>query len=492
MTANPSLDTVGPVAGPDNRAGKSLLRNVGWIALTQQVARVLNYVQVVLVIRFLGQTEYGVYSVTQAFPSMFFVLTDLGVNSVLILRIAKNPNSDAACFRQILFMKVLLVLGFVAFMAGAIHLSNYERAIKSLLLISVGGFVASSFSEVATAYCRAHGNFMLEGILAISRSLMFLLLTVVTITMNAGLLGIVAAFVVTNVVVSGGALLWLNRQVRVRCERLTGRSIVVMLKEASPFAMQNFIAPVYGQMDILMLSMLGSYEAVGIYNAGARIAVFLQLVPQAIGRVLFPVLARQFQTSRLEFLSQATKVVKWIVLMGLAVAIGLPFCSDRVVALFFGSQFRETAAILEFQAVTVGFYFLRHVCTSILYAAERAKTAVLLIGIGAVLNAGLDLCLIPHYGARGAAAAALIAEITTCVGYFLAARRLGKIGVEGKGLGIALSAGLLAVAAWAGRDYSLMVQIGSAGLIYALSLLLLKVVRVDELPFLSRFHAKVP
>lgn len=492
MTNVPDRQVGGAAEWPVEPAGNGILRNVGWIAMTLQVARLLNYIQVVLVIRFLGQTGYGVYSVTQAFPSMFIILADLGVSSVLILRIARDPEGAADCFRQILFVKVILAIGYVLVMAGAVHFTSYEPTIKSLLLISVGGFVASSFSEVATAFCRAHGNFVLEGILSMARSLMFLLLTVVTITLNAGLLGIVAAFVITNVAVSGGALLWLNRQVRVRCKKLTGGSIVAMLKEASPFAMQNFIAPVYGQMDILMLSILGSFEAVGIYNAGARIAVFLQLIPQAIGRVLFPVLARQFQTSRPEFLGQATKVVKWIVLMGLAVAIGLPFCSDRVVVLFFGSQFRETAAILEFQAVTVGFYFLRHVCTSILYAAERAKTAVFLIGIGAVLNAGLDLCLIPHYGARGAAVAALIAEITTCAGYFLAVRRLGRIGVEGKGPGIALSAGLLAVAAWAGRDYSLMVQIASAGFIYALSLLLLRVVRVDELPFLSRFHTKAP
>ncbi|RLA79620.1 MAG: hypothetical protein DRG33_03720 [Deltaproteobacteria bacterium] len=84
-----------------------------------------------------------------------------------------------------------------------------------------------------------------------------------------------------------------------------------------------------------------------------------------------------------------------------------------------------------------------------LYVQERAGTNFAITAMGAVINLGLDLLLIPRYGIRGAIAPVAIAILATGLLQYVASRRLMReLDIPWRDLGKVLVASLPALPAW--------------------------------------------
>ncbi len=465
----------------------SLVRNTVYVLLSQNVVRAINFFQVVLLTRYLGTTGYGEYSTAQAFPGMFMVLTDLGINSILVRRVARNPEEKASFLSQVLFIKSVLLVVFLAVVSATVRLSRYDEALKPLLMLSAVGYGASMFSEVVTAASRASENFKFESVLNIARGVLVLVFVLAALLSNLGLPAVVAGFALANLLVSAGSMLYIRRLVVGEMRILPVAKVVAIVKESFPFAMHNIIGPFYGTLDVILLSALSTMEAVGVYSAGARIIVFLQVLPLAVNRAAFPRLARLFVASREGFFRQSNQTTRFLLALGAAVSVGLALVADRVVNLLFSSQFEDTATTLRIQALALVFYYLRQNFSTALYTSNRERLAITLFGIGACANAGFDWILIPRYHAVGAACGSLLAEITLCSLYFGAARlRVGAVGIDGKGTRIVLAAVLMGGVAWCGHRLPLAAQVSLAAVCYGVALLGLGVFTREERAMFTR------
>jgi O-antigen/teichoic acid export membrane protein len=470
---------------------RSLLRNTSYVLLAQLLVRTVNFVQLPLLVRHLGKAEYGVYSLTLAFPAMFLVLSDMGINSIMLRKVARDRGSCAAVLPTVLFLKVVLTAVFITVLSVTVALSNYGSFVKALLIVSALGSAASIYIELVIAAARGAENFALEAYVSAGRAVSFLLVVIAVVAMNGGLMAVVGGWVVTSLLASLFCLGWCKRHYGLRVQWVSAKEAYRMLRESWPFALHNMISPLFGTIDVLMLSLLSTYESVGTYNAAYRLVIFLHVVPEALNRVLFARLSRLFTTTPGDFTAQINRALLHMLILGLPASVGLMIVSDKVVVTLFSSEYANSGMILRILAAPLAFYFVRVIFSAALYASNRERLALTCFGCATALNALLDLVLIPRYDYMGSAYASLCAEVMLCTAYWVAVKRFCRVSLDGAGVRLMCAVGLLAGTAMFLMGRPLVVQVTISAVVYGLGVYFFKVLNPEEVCRISGFVRKL-
>ena len=114
---------MGPPA--TNPVGAKVLSALRWSAATRLVGQVVSWTMTVFVIRLLSPSDYGVLAMAVILPSALYLLNDLGLDVVLVQRLA--PGEE---FRRQVFGVVIAV-----------------NLLCALMLITTAPLVAAFFSE---------------------------------------------------------------------------------------------------------------------------------------------------------------------------------------------------------------------------------------------------------------------------------------------------------------------------------------------------------
>jgi O-antigen/teichoic acid export membrane protein len=179
------------------------------------------------------------------------------------------------------------------------------------------------------------------------------------------------------------------------------------------------------RFDRILLGVLASTTAVGVYSVAATLTETLWLVPGAIAQVAFHRVAsgrtpvRRLRRIRLANLGLA-------VLGGILLALAAPV----LVRLLFGQTFRDAVPatrVLLIAAVAIACYQVDITCV-LASNGLRAASVVTSTGFAAVLLG--DLALIPRFGMMGAAWASVAGYGLMAV---LAQRTLARLGRHARG-----------------------------------------------------------
>jgi O-antigen/teichoic acid export membrane protein len=91
------------------------------------------------------------------------------------------------------------------------------------------------------------------------------------------------------------------------------------------------------------------------------------------------------------------------VLAALGIAIGTQVLGDWVIQILYGSDFAAAALLLKIHIWAGVFIFMRAILSKWLIVHDALKYSLITHAAGTVMNVGLNLWLIPRFGAVGAA-----------------------------------------------------------------------------------------
>jgi len=177
------------------------------------------------------------------------------------------------------------------------------------------------------------------------------------------------------------------------------------------------------RIDTFILNIYGGAAAVGIYSVAVSTGELLLLIPGAIGVAFFPYLTAlkpEDQVDAMCFVARANLILGLIGSVALA-ALGYPF-----LLVVFGGRFTSAFVPLLWLlpgliAMTVNYSYAN-------FFSSRGEPMLnaSIFGIGAVLNIGINLMLIPRFGITGAAIASSVAYSAISFGFiFLIGKRTG-------------------------------------------------------------------
>lgn len=385
-----------------------IVDNIGWLFFDKVLRMGVGLLVGVWVARYLGPEQFGLLNFALAFTGLFGAIAALGLQSIVVRDIVRDPAGARLTLGTAAMLQ--LVGGLVSFLLilGAIAYLRPDDALSRTIVAILGAMMLLKASEIAVYWFESQVQSKYTVWVQNSVFLVFAAVKVGLILLEAPLSAFVWAMLAEAVVVAAILLLVFNmRGLNItQLQASIGRA-QILLKDSWPLILSGIAVTIYMKIDQIMLGQMIGDEAVGIYAAATRISeVWYFAIPIILGSV-FPTLAN-LHANRSDLLTkrwvQAYALMFWL---SVAVALMLTLFSGLIINLLFGEAYSGAAFVLAIHAwagvnVAVGSVWSK-------WLLLENKLQIGLYGhlIGSVINVGLNLWLIPIYGAAGAALATL-------------------------------------------------------------------------------------
>jgi len=395
---------------PISEAKALMINNFIWLFSDKIVRMGLGLVINVKITQYLGPAGAGLFDSSIAFAGLFYPLVTLGMDSIVLRDLIKEPERKEEILGTALRMRVISAVCSIFIAMGLAYSLNPSDTdyitmvgIQMLTILCLAFDVPELYYQSLTkskytVYARN------TGFLVASVWKVYLLLThaptvwfITALTLES-LLGVVLAY---RFIVKQGVnpLAW----------RFNWTLAQSLIKAGFPLLLNGFAVLVYMKIDITMLKqMLGNKEA-GIYAAAVRLSEIWYFIPFAIIASVVPTLVKVHGENMKSYYLKYQRLFDILFWFSLIIGASLALGSNLIIGLLYGKAFAASAPILQLH-IWSGIFVAINTACSYHFTYEKAQNIVLAkTTIGAVLNVVLNLILIPTHGAWGSALATLIA-----------------------------------------------------------------------------------
>jgi O-antigen/teichoic acid export membrane protein len=365
----------------------------------------------VLLLRHLGVVEFGRYVTVMSLIAIVSGVADAGLTAVGARELAmrSDPVARRRLVGSLVTLRLVLTPIGVALAVGFAVLAGYDSVLIEGTLLAGAGLVLVALQVTLTAPL---GVELKNGRLALFE-VVKQFVTVAGIAMLALAGATLLPFFAVQIVV-GLALLALTPLVGGRglfvAPRADRAEVVYLLREAIPIAVALALAQVYFRILVIMLSLMATERATGLFGTSYRIIEMLLLVPAVLFSVVLPVtsVAGAENEARLRYVLQRMTEVGLILSVYLAVAIAI--VAEPVIEILGGPQYVDAASALRIQVFALIGFFLNQAWATVLISIGEQRRIAISNALALASLFALGLALIPRYGIEGAATAAVVAD----------------------------------------------------------------------------------
>ena len=366
--------------------------------------------------RYFTESELGGYFVAIALTNLIAILTELGIQNPLIREMTLHPQLTRHYLGNALIVRVILsIVAYGIMIISGIWL--YPSIIVKMIVFLGLAEIANSLAQLYRCVFRAHEEMKYEALTVIAERGAFLVIGGGAILRGYGLVPVCQVMLVAsciNLILSVGLTRLRFTQLRFQPSRET---VKVLMQQALPFAVGNLFNLLYFRVDAIMLSKLSSegVDANTWYGLAYTIVNAFTILPGAFMMgAMFPVLSRAWEREKGRFPGAYTFGMRWMVLSGLPLAVGLSLLSPEITAVLFPtytpSEVGKIATALQWLSWAGGLIFVTTAVQAVLRATDKRRAFSVLMGATALLNICLNIYLIPRYSHVGAAKAMVMSE----------------------------------------------------------------------------------
>lgn len=378
---------------------------------TLLVERSAGLLLVVVLARTLSAEAYGRYSFAIAYLTIFQVLADLGLEPVLVQRLAREPELRAPTLAAGLGLRLLLTgasglaaVGLAPWVAGrADVVPLIAIAAPALLFAAQPGVRALLRSELRL------GDVLRVAAFASASTFS---LAAVALAARTGAEGVFAAIALSQIASFGLAAH--------RARDLAPLGLAVdpplwrrLLADAWPVG-GNLLVVLVGlrAAPLLLMRARGPVE-VGLFASAARLTEALNIFADGVLLAVFPVLARLAVAHRGEMRALARVTARLFAVAFLSIALFVSQVPGELMGIVYGPAFARAGPVLAVLAANAVLSALGTLYVQVLIAVGRQRSLFLLNVFVSLGQVGLQLLLVPRFGLLGAAAGVLAAALAS-------------------------------------------------------------------------------
>ena len=378
---------------------------------------------------------YGLYFALLNWTYLFQIINDFGLQNYNTRHVSSHPHLLEKYFPNLLIIKILLsIVYFFAALLAARFLGGYEGGALSLLAVLLANQIMVQIILFLRSSIAGLGFYRTDSLLSSLDKLLMLFFCGGALWWHgqtqAGsafpvmwfALAQTLALALTMIVVY--AILWSKSSLPLKPQLLTNLKtgwpvIRLLFRKSLPFAIVILLMSAYTRMDGILLERLlpdGAYHA-DVFAGGYRLLDALNMFGYLFASLLLPMFTRLI--AKREPVWPLTLTGFQLIWVGSFTACVAIVCNSHdIIALMFPEKTDHLyrAAVCNiliwcFLAVCVTYIF-----STLLTAGEYLKDMNRVFIAGLLLDLILDLTLIPHYHAWGAAIAALSTQSFVALG----------------------------------------------------------------------------
>ena len=393
------------------RANK-IARNAGWL-IGGRIARMgIQLIVGLLTARYLGPANYGLISYAGAYTAFFSALCTLGIQSVLVKELLDRPGQEGEVLGTSLALQaaaglcsVLTILGLVAVVDRGEPTTILVVALSSAgLLLHI--FDLLNFWFQSRLQSKVTALVSLAAYVVGAGYRVFLLVTGKDVVWFA-----LAASV--EYLCVGLLLLLAYRKCGGRCFTVSWVYGKTLLEKSRHFILPGLMVAVYGQTDRFMLKHMMGQAEIGYYAIAVSLSGVWCFVLSAIIDSMYPSIVEAHQRDEELFQRRNRQLYAVVFYLSAVVSLCFTLFGEFAVEFLYGEAYLPAVAPLKIITWYTAFSYLGVARNAWVVCKDRQKYLIYVYAAAAVSNVALNLLLIPRWGACGAAAASLTAQVVT-------------------------------------------------------------------------------
>jgi len=407
----------------------------------------------------LSPSDYGILTITNTAIGLTSGITQLGLGSAFFraygydYTLQKDRHDIVATATTLLCLISIPTAIILAMIAPTLANLFFGRSSLGNYISLAGGVVAlQNLIVPGLTWLRAENRALFYSLLSISS----LFVTLFTNIILVGMLryGVTGSIIATGsgyacIVICTLPVIVLRAGIKIRVDIARN-----LLSFGLPLVL-NFVSYWVLQLsDRYLLSLFASLAETAryavTYTLGSAMAVVV------IGPFTLAWPATVFAIARRKDAAQIFKLVfRWFSLFLLFAAFCLSLAGIELLNWLFPVTYRSAAFVIPVIAESMAFYGIYNIFKSGLDVIRKTWLISIYTTVAALVNIALNLVLIPHYGAMGAAVATLFAYIVLATIAYIVNQRIYPIPFE---IHLFIIALFIGIALYVGSDFLAQVQ----------------------------------
>ncbi|GER86355.1 flippase [Dictyobacter vulcani] len=411
-----------------------LIKDTGIYALSSILSPLISLVLAPFLTHNLSSSDYGILTLLNTFISLAAGITQLGLGSAFFRAYnydyteSSDKRDVIATTTMLLFIISLLVIvgitSFAPFLAASLlHHSSFSK------LIVIGGCIifVQNLTLPGFVWLRAESRTVFYALLSIGNLLITLLANIVLVgTLHWGIAGslVAAGWGYLCIVICTIPFLLSRAGIRIRVGIARN-----LLGFGTPFVL-NIVAYWIVQLsDRYLLSRFSSFTETAryavVYSLGSALMIVI-ITPFILAwpTTMFAIVKRQDADQIFKLLFH------WFSSFSLLAAFGLSIVALLVLTWLFPPAYHSVAFIIPVIATSCIFFGIYHIFSVGVNIKRKTWMNGVFMTIAAIVNFLMNLVLIPHYGALGAALSTLAAFIVLALVAYIVNQKLYPLPFE--------------------------------------------------------------
>ncbi|HZS03661.1 MAG TPA: polysaccharide biosynthesis C-terminal domain-containing protein [Blastocatellia bacterium] len=448
----------------------ALLRSAAWMAWSGAVSIANGVVVWMAYARWRETAELGKFTIVMGLYTIFVTVCTLGLGPYIASEVARRKEQNSGFTSEFISSAAVFLSAWSLVSAAAMSLTGLlvsdSREVRAAVAILSLAMLPTGLLGVAEPVCTALGRARLIALATTVENVLRTVVPLALLYLDCNLSVICISFVGVRIVAcliyAGAARRQLAGLVRAR-----GSLIRSIAARAPAFAGITVLASLHLQAAAVFIGRLGGETDTAQFGAASRLLIPVAVLMAGYVSVVQPAASRLADVSLPglgEFLSRSLRLVMALVL---PCAVGMALLARDLLAVLFGGRLVAAAPALSLLALSIVPFGAVMIVSRGLIATGNQRIDLAGNAAAVAVNLGLNLLLIPRYGATGAAGAQLVSMMTLLViEAAYSARRLYRLEFGTAVIACAVPLGLMALVVWQARALGFWSAATSGAVVY--------------------------
>ena len=252
---------------------KRIYKNIIFLSTAEVFSKILQFVIMVYAARLLDQSAFGRFSFALSLSFIAVILSDLGINTLLIREIARNKKSVNKYFINAFIAKIFFVIITYIFIVVLLNLMDYPKDTRYIVYIIWIFAIFSTFTDLFYSVFRAFEKMYFDALIKIVRMIILTTVGLYVLFHYKNVFLFSLTFVFTEVTVLALAFAIGSKSfIKIKLD-ISLKFIKDLTLKALPFGLAFIFSTIYFYIGSVMLSKMRGDVEVAIYSVAYNIAL---------------------------------------------------------------------------------------------------------------------------------------------------------------------------------------------------------------------------
>ncbi len=413
---------------------KKIAANTIYQLIGKVISLSITVLATVIVTRTYGREIYGRFSLMQAWPALFFVVVDFGINAIATREISKDWSKAGKYFGNILLIRIIFSILLMAVLFVASRFFPYSQALKAGITLSLMLILTQALFTSTNIIFQAKLRYDLSTIGYLAGYALILVLIYLLSQAKADVMWISFSYVV------GGFVTFIVnyffvRSLGVKPEFVIDRQVwAYLLSSSLPLGLMFVFSQINFKADSLLLSVLpvpsflnvSNNEAVGLYALPYKIFEVALVMPTFFMNSVYPVMVVHMSEGKEKLRKTLMQSLKFLVAAALVFSVIGYIFSPLAVNILGGAEFKASIPVLRILLSGLVLYSVTQPLAWVIVTMGYQKYLPGIYLISGVFNVVMNLIFIPVYSFYMSAVITHLSELLILVLLIVTVRKIWR------------------------------------------------------------------